>query len=54
MNTTFSLKQISKTDNLDSNLLLRQYKFDLMARFMEIKSRNPKIIQNEIAKDLGF
>ena len=54
MNNTFSLEQISKTDNLDSNLLLRQYNFDLMARFMEIKSTNPKIKQNEIAKDLGF
>ena len=42
MNDTFSLQQISQTGNLDSNLILRQYKFDLMARFMEIKSNNPK------------
>ena len=53
MNNNFSLEQISKTDDLDSNLILRQYKLDLMARFMEIKSVNPKLKQNQIAKELG-
>ena len=37
MNNTFSLEQISKTGNLDANLILRQYKLDLMSRFMEKK-----------------
>ena len=35
MKNTFSLDQISKTGNHDSNLINRQYKQDLMARFME-------------------
>ena len=53
MNNTFSLEQIYKTGNLDSNLILRQYKLDLMARFTEIKSVNPKLKQNQMAKELG-
>ena len=47
MNNTFSLEQLSKTFSLDSYLILRQYKLDLMARFMEIKSMNPKLEQSE-------
>ena len=53
MNNTFCLEQISKTGNLDSNLILRHYKLDLMARFMEIKFLNPKLRQDQVAKDLG-
>ena len=54
MHNTFSLEQISETGNLDSNLILRQYKLDPMARFMEIKSVNTKLKQNQIAKELGY
>ena len=54
MNNTFSLEQISKTGNLDANLILRQYKLDLMSRFMEMKSNNPKLTQKQIAKGLGY
>ena len=43
MNNTFSLEKISKTSSLDSKLLLRQYKLDVMAWIMEIKSINPKL-----------
>ena len=53
MNNTFSLEQISKTGNLDSNLILRHYKLDLMARFLEIISVNPKIRQDKLAKEFG-
>ena len=31
---------------------MRQYKLDKMAKFMEIKSNNPKLKQSEIAGDL--
>ena len=54
MNNTYSLSKISKTGSLDSSLILRQYKIDLMARFMEIKAMNPRLTQNEIAKELGY
>ena len=42
MNNSFSLQQISKTGNLDSNLKFRQYELNLMAKFIQIKFENPK------------
>ena len=47
----FFLDQISQTGNLDSNLTLRHKKLGLIARFMEIKSTNPKLKQDQIAKE---
>ena len=52
MKITFSLHQISQTGNIDNILILRQNKIDLMARFMEIKPVNPKLRQDQIAKEL--
>ena len=54
MKNTFSLQQISQTPSLYSNLLFRQCKLDLVARFMEIKSINPKLKQSERAKELAI
>ena len=54
MNNSFSLQQISKTDNLDSNLIFRQYELNLMAKFMQNKSDNPKMRQSELAEHLGY
>ena len=54
MNNTFSLQQISRTGNLDSILISRQYKLNLMADFMRIKYGNPKLKQSEIANQLGY
>ena len=51
--STFSLKQISKTGDFDSNLILRQYRLDLMSRSLELKSINPKFRQNQIRKEFG-
>ena len=48
------MSEISKTGSLDSSLILRQYKLDLTARLIEIKTMNPKLTQNEIAKQLGY
>ena len=36
MNNTFSQQQISRTSNLDANLISRQYKLNLMADFMRV------------------
>ena len=52
MNNTFSLQQISQTGTLDSNLLLRQCNFDLMARFMKIKAMNTNLTEKEIVEEL--
>ena len=53
MNIIFSLERISRTGNLDANLILRQHKRDLMARFMKIKSINPKLKEKGIAREFG-
>ena len=47
---SYSLEQISKTGNLDSALILRQYKLDFLCKFMQIISNNPELTQKEIAK----
>ena len=52
MNNTFSFEQLFKTGDLNADLILRQYKLDKMAKFMESKTINPKLKQSEIAKDL--
>ena len=49
MNNTFSLQQISRTSNLVAILISRQYKLNLMADFMRVKNKNPKLKQSEIA-----
>ena len=54
MSSSFSLQQISKTSNLDANLLSRQYKLNLMADFMRIKYKNPRLKQSEVADRLGY
>ena len=54
MNNSFSLQQISRTGNLDSTLLPRHYKLNLMADFMRIKYKNPKLKQSEKANQLGY
>ena len=50
MKETYSLDQMQKTGDLNADLIMRQYKLDKMAKFMEIKSNNPKLKQSEIAK----
>ena len=48
----FSSDQKYKTISLVSNLIFRQYKLELMARFMEIKSLNLKLGVDQKAKEL--
>ena len=50
MNNTYSLDQIQRTVDVKADLIMRQYKLDKMAKFMEIKSSNPKLKQSEFAK----
>ena len=52
MINTFSLYQIAKTVDLNVDLIMRQNKLDRMEKFMEIKSKNPKLKQSEITKEL--
>ena len=43
MINSFSLQHISKSGNLDSNLISRQYKHYLKANVMQINFGNPKM-----------
>ena len=37
MSNSFTLQQISRTSNLDSNQKPRQYNLNIMAKFLQIK-----------------
>ena len=52
MNNTFSIERVAKIGDLNADLLMRQYKLYKTAKFMEIKSANPKLKQSEIAREL--
>ena len=54
MNNIFSLLQISRTGNLDSNVISRQYILNLMADFMHVRYKNPKRKQSEIANHSSY
>ena len=54
MNNTFSLQQISRTSNVDANLISRQYKLNLMADFMRVNCGKPKLKPSEITNQLGY
>ena len=54
VNNIFSSERISKTGNLGSDLIFCQYKLDLEATLMEIKSVNPQLNQDQMSKELGF
>ena len=51
MNITYSFDQRQKTGDLNADLIMKQYKqyMQKMAKFMQIKLRNPKLKQSEIA-----
>ena len=51
-NNTFSLEKVSKTGNLYADSLMRRYKLEKIAKFMEIKSIYPQLKQSDIAKEL--
>ena len=52
MITTFSVEQKSESGNLDSNLIFRQNKLDMTARFMEVFQ--PKVRTRQTAKELAY
>ena len=53
MYNSFTLQQISRTGSLDPNLISRQYKLDLLSKFINSNFENPKMKQSEIANQLS-
>ena len=51
MNNIFSLEQGAKASDLKTDLILKQYTLDKMAKIMEIKSINPKLKHSQIARE---
>ena len=45
---------VVKTQNLYSKSILRLYKQNMMPKFMEIKSNEPKLTQKQISNQLGY
>ena len=54
MNNIFYFHQVSKTGNLDSILISRLYKINLMDKYMQNKFENPKLKQSEITEQLCY
>ena len=53
-NYYFFLEHKGITRKLDACLILRQYKINLTSRLMEMKSRNPKLTQKQMGKELSY
>ena len=50
----FTIDKAAKTENLNSNSILRLYKQNMMLKFMERKSNEPKLTQKQICNQLGY
>ena len=51
--SNFTIDMAFKSKNLNSNSILRLYKQNMMLKFMEIKSNEPKLTQKQICNQLG-
>ena len=54
MSNSFTIDQITKSETLNPNSINRLYKLNLMCKFMEIKTNDPKLTQKQISKQLGY
>ena len=50
----FTIDMAVKSENLNSNSILRLYKQNMMLNIMEIKSDEPKLTQKQISSQLGY
>ena len=49
----FAIDMAVKSENLNSNSILRLLKQNMTLKFMEIKSNEPKLTQKQICDQLG-
>ena len=54
MSYILTIDSASKSQNLDSNSILRLSKQNIIIIFMEIKINGPKLTQKQIAKQMGI
>ena len=54
MNNKFTIDQLTKSETLHPNSINKYYKLNLMCKFMEIRSNDPKLTQKQICNQLGF
>ena len=50
----FTIDMAAKSENLNSNSILRLYKQNMLLKFMEIKSNEPKLTQKQICNQLVY
>ena len=53
MSNIFTIDQLTKSQTIDPNSINRLYKLNMMLNFMEIRSNNSRMTQNQICKQLG-
>ena len=53
MSSTFTIDQLPKSQTIDPNSINRLCKINMMLNFIEIRSKNPRMTQNQICKQLG-
>ena len=53
MSNNFNIDQLTKSQTIDPNSINGLYKINMMLNFMEIRSNNPRMTQNQICKQLG-
>ena len=53
MKKNFIIDQLTKSQTIDPNSINRLYKINKILKFMEIRSKNPRMTQNQVCKQLG-
>ena len=53
MSNNFTIDQLTKSQSIYPNSINRLYELNMMLNFMDIRSNNPRMTQNQICKQLG-
>ena len=53
MSNNFTIDQLTKSQTIDPNSINRIYKINMMLNFMERRSNNPRMTQNQNCRQLG-
>ena len=50
----FNIDMALKSENLNSNSILRLHKQNMMSKYMEVKYNEPRLTQKQISNQLGY